>query len=130
MAKVELLPRKVFEFTLENGNVIKGQFGLWSSKRFADKKGLSLIELLDLRNAEKLSLDDICLMLLCAVEYVHRQDKTIKGPFPYNDMDACEWIEELGGLEGADFIKVMGHASTELKEDAPPADTDEEKKSL
>lgn len=121
MAEVNLLPRKVFEITLEDKTVIRGQFGLWASKRFADKKGLSLSQLLELRDAEKLSLDDICLVLLSAVEYISRQEK--KG-FPYTDIDACQWIEELGGLLGEGFEKIMAHANSDL-----PAKAEDEKKS-
>ncbi len=125
MTKVNLLPQKEFEITLNSGEIIRGQYNLYASKLFSDKKKLTLQELFELSSAEKLSLDDVCELLLCAV---HGLAKKEKRPFAYYDVHACDWIEELGGLSGDLFGKVMGHSNSELpKEDNAP---DDEKKSL
>lgn len=112
--KVELLPRKEFEITLENAEVIRGQYSLWSIKRFCDKKNLSLNQLQEAMSADKLTFDDVCEVLLCAVEFKCRQNKEV---FKYTDVDACNWIESLGGLMGEDYIKLMNHAGNEEAEE-------------
>jgi hypothetical protein len=125
MAEVNLFPRKEFEIILDGGEKIRGQFSLYSSKLFADKKNLTLQGLLELRDAEKLTLDDVCQLLLCAV---HALAKKEKRPFDYSDLHACDWIDQLGGLDGELFGKVMGHAVSELP--AAEGGDAEEKKSL
>jgi hypothetical protein len=115
---MNLLPRKEFEFTLEDGTIIKGKFCLWSIKRFCDKLKLSLSQLSERLTEEKATFDDICQILLCAVEYKVRKEGK---PFTYNDIDACEWIEHLGGLEGEDYKALMRHAHAE-DEKKNPAD--------
>jgi len=108
MAKVRLLPRKEFEIILESGEVIKGQFGTWALKRFCDKRGYSLKEA-----GSKLgdpSLDDISEYLLSAVEHSSRKEKK---DFNYTDVDVCSWIDELGGMNNADFVSIFNHSASE-----------------
>lgn len=114
MAELNLLPRKAFEIIL-NGQTIKGQYSLWSLKRFCDKKNLSLSQLSEALDQDKVSFDDLTLLILCAVEYVSRKEKQ---PFTYTDIDCCEWIEELGGLQGEKFLALQGHAASEDKGDS------------
>lgn len=111
MAKVNLLPRKEFEIILDNGEIIKGQFGTWALKRFCDKRKYSLKEA-----GEKLgdpSIDDISEYLLCAVEYSARKEKR---DFDFTDLDVCGWIDELGGMNSADFISIFNHSAAEETE--------------
>ena len=115
--KLNLLPRKEFEITIEDGTVIKGQYSLWSIKRFCDLKGLSLSKLGDAMSLDNLSFDDLCSILLCAVEYKCRKTGE---PFRFTDVDACEWIEWLGGIEGEDYIRLSSHASSDLDEKKNP----------
>jgi hypothetical protein len=113
--KIVLLPRKEFEFTLESGEKIEGKHGTWSTKRLCDKKGWSILEfMVRFSDTEKLTLDDMCQLLLCAVEYKWRKDK--KGSFPYTDIDACEWLEEMGGFGSEDWNKLLNHFASDLEE--------------
>ncbi len=107
---IELLPHKEFVLNLNSGTIIKGQFALWSVKRFCDKKKLALSQLESALKEDTLSFDDLCLLLLCAVEYVCRTEKQ---PFTYTDIDACNWIEEMGGLLSDDFNALMKHSGSE-----------------
>lgn len=108
MAKLNLLPRKEFEIVLDDGKVISGKYGTWAVKRYCDKKGLSLVKL-----AEKISVDqtfdDLCEVILCAVEYSCRVNKK---EFTYTDVDVCEWIDELGGVLGDDYLRLAAHAGS------------------
>ena len=111
--KVTLLPRKEIEFKLSDKTLIKGKYGTWAAKRFCDKKNLSIVDFIErFADTTKLSFDDISTLLLCAVEYVHR--KEAKGPFPYSDVDACEWLEELGGIGSEEFVSLLNHFASEL----------------
>lgn len=112
--KVELLPRKEFEFILDSGEVIKGKYGTWAAKRFCDKKQLSIVDYIErFADSSKLSFDDICLLLLCSVEYIHR--KNVGGAFKYTDIDACEWLEGIGGIGSEQFVSLLNHFASELE---------------
>lgn len=114
--KIDLLPRKEFEFTLESGEKIQGKHGTWSTKRLCDKKGWSILEfMVRFNDTDKLTLDDICQLLLCAVEYKWRKDN--KGPFTYSDINACEWLEEMGGFGSEDWNKLLNHFASDLTEE-------------
>jgi hypothetical protein len=122
MAELNLLPGKEFEITLNNGTVLKGKFSLWSVKRYCDKKKLSLQGLAEQMGQDKLDFEDITLMVLCAIEDISRREK--KG-FAYTDQDACDWIEELGGITGEKYTALMNHAKSDLE----PVEENGEKKS-
>lgn len=105
-AKLNLLPRKVFEIVLEDGAIIKGQFGTWALKRFTDKFGLSLGEA-----EQKLqSISGAIDYILTAVEYIVRKEKQ---PYEYNDMNACDWIDALGGHNSEQFLSLLKHTVDE-----------------
>ena len=118
MATINLLPRKEFEITFDDGIVITGQFGTWALKRYCDKQKLSLSEAgVKLSNP---SISDISEYLLAAVEYSARK----KGePFSYTDVHVCDWIDQLGGLSSEGFSKIFNHSADE-------AAGDEEKKTV
>ena len=81
-----------------------------------DKKGWSILEfMVRFNDTDKLTLDDICQLLLCAVEYKWRKDN--KGPFTYSDINACEWLEEMGGFGSEDWNKLLNHFASDLTEE-------------
>lgn len=113
MVKLDLLPRKVFELTLEDGTVIQGQFGTWALSRFGEKKNLGLSQMLDFfRNDAKLK--DMLDFVLCAIEYKERESKK---PLTFDDMKLCKWLDdytEETGEEGT-LSKLFNHASPDDK---------------
>lgn len=119
--KLDLLPRKVFEITIDE-KVIRGKFGTWALRRFCDIKKLSLTALNERFLKQDTSLSDVLTMVLCAVEYQCRIDKI---PFEYNDLDVSEWVDELGGIYSVAVGNLFNHAGPEEPEEAP----DSEKKS-
>lgn len=110
MATIELLPRKEFKIVIDT-QVIPGKFGTWALKRFCGKKGYSLQQLGEALS-KNLSIDDMVEFILCAVEQSFRELKT-KEAFPYNDVDACMWVDEMGGISGVDVSRLFAHASDE-----------------
>lgn len=106
MATLNLLPRKEFEITLDDGKVIKGKFGTWALRRLTDKRGATLQESGAILNTLPGLLDYI----LYAVEYVSRKNQQ---GFAYSDIDVSEWIDEMGGIEGAEFGNLTRHINGE-----------------
>lgn len=110
MATLDLLPRKKFEITLDSGDVIKGQYGTWALKRFCDKKQCTLSGIASMLADP--SISDVLEFILCAVEQSVREAKL---PMTYNDVDAGMWCDELGGIGGADFVRLFNHSGDEQK---------------
>lgn len=108
-ATINLLPRKVFEITLEDGTKIEGQFGTWALKRFCDKLKVSLTEAQQRLN--NIGLTEVCEYILAAVEQKARQEGK---PFSYNDVHCCAWIDELGGMGSDKFLDLFNHASSDI----------------
>lgn len=107
-ATINLLPRKEFEITLEDGTIIKGQFGTWALKRFCDKQKLTLKQA-----GERLgdpTLSDVVEYVLAAVEYTARKTQA---PFSYSDIHVSDWIDQLGGIQSPDFVKLFSHSADE-----------------
>lgn len=117
---VTLLPRKKFEINLSSG-VIEGQFGTWAFKRFCDRQGIKLSQIGERMEAFTTEHDISVVVdfLLSAVEQPFRE----KGGtgFPHNDANACAWIDEMGGFDGAEFIKLLNHAGDEKKSEMTAA---------
>lgn len=109
MATLNTLPRKEFEITLDDGTIIKGQFGTWALKRFCDKRGYTLQQLQDAFTSN-ISMSDILEFVLCAVEQKARQTGET---FSFTDVHAGMWLDELGGMNGEKFSKLFNHARDE-----------------
>ncbi len=123
MAKIDLMPQKVFMITLESGLQIKGKFGTWQLKRFCQRKGnIPLSKVQEVLANDTVSLDDIVLMILSAVEYFSVKQGV---SCTYTDLDVSEWIDELGGVAGDALKEVFNHSASEL-----PEDTGEKKSQL
>lgn len=116
MSKINLLPRKVFELNLEDGSIIKGQFGTWALKRFTDIKKIPLSGVAEAFT--NLTLDDAILFILCGVEYMDRLENR---PHKFNELILCEWIDYAGGVEV--LATIISHASDE---DAKEKKTEQE----
>lgn len=106
IATLNLLPRKHFEITLSDKTVISGQFSTWALKRFCDKKNILLSE----AQPKLQDLSGFTDYLLCAVEGVSRLSGQ---PFIYTDVQACLWIDELGGANSLLFASLIAWTADE-----------------
>ena len=89
-----------------DGKKVEFFFKTWTLIRFCERNGnLTLSELFNLIGSDGLTLTQITDLLLCAVEYKFVKDKE---QFPYDNFDACDWIDELGGVGGAAFLQLIG----------------------
>ncbi len=108
---LELFPGKEFRITLKSGEVIEGKFSTWAYKRFCMKLGLSDKKLVARLSEDESSWSDNIEMVLCAVEHKFRE----KGlALKFTDFDACNWVEELGGIASDNYVNLVRHASSEL----------------
>lgn len=106
MATINLLPRKEFEITLDDGTVIPGKFGTWALRRLTDRYKVSLTD----ANKVLGTLSGLLDYLLCAVEYSARKNSQ---PFSYTDFHVAEWVDELGGIGSENYINLMKHTEEE-----------------
>lgn len=113
MASINLLPRKEFEITTDEGTVIKGKFGTWSLKRFCDNREITLGQL-QAKKPEEFTLSDVVDLILYAVEQKARETSQ---PFSFTDVHACSWCDELGGIFGAEVTKLFNHQASDVKQE-------------
>lgn len=113
-ASLTLLPRKEFELTLKDGAKVQGQFGVWSLKRFGEKKKLGLTKVMELFG-EDASLGDMIDFVLCAVEY---KDRQANRPVSMTDVSLCQWFDDYTEDTGEAGVLMMlfAHSGSENKE--------------
>lgn len=115
-AKLELLPRKEFTITLEDGKVIKGKFNTWAIARFCNRRGIGFDTLVT-TDFSKFGIDAMLDIVLCAVESKARRDGQ---PFSFTDVDAGDWFDQLGGLGAKDVALLLSHMNSEEEFKAAP----------
>lgn len=99
-----LQQRGFYAISLGNGKKIQLRFCTWTFKRFCELNGnLTLSQLQDALSSG-MTLSGFISLLLCAAEYVCLKDKK---EFEYTEMDAAEWIDEIGGIAGSGFIEML-----------------------
>jgi hypothetical protein len=93
-----------------NGKSIPLYFGTWSLARFCELNGdLSFTQMQDLFSTG-VSFRHIISLVLCGAEH---HAKTNKQPFNYTDVDAADWIDQMGGIVGEgtqEMLLVVGRA--------------------
>jgi hypothetical protein len=100
-----LQQRGYYTIILGNGKKIPLRFCTWTFKRFCETNGnLTLTQLQDaLSNG--MTLSGFVSLMLCAAEYVSIKEKK---EFAFTDMDASDWIDEMGGIAGSGFVAMLG----------------------
>jgi hypothetical protein len=89
-----MIPKGHYTLTFD-GKEINLRFTTWTMSRFAEiSGGLSFSEVVELFAEGKLTIKQIINLLLAGAEYVClRENKK----FSYNELDASDWIDSLGG---------------------------------
>lgn len=99
-----LQQRGYYTIELSSGEKISLRFCTWTFKRFCEINGnLSLKEFQELM-MNGFSLSQFISFVLCASEYEFA--KTDR-PCPYKEIDASDWIDDLGGFASPHFIDMM-----------------------
>lgn len=99
-----LQQRGYYTINLGDGKQIPLRFCTWTFKRFCEINGnMTLAQLQDALSSG-MTLSGFVSLLLCAAEYVCVKDKK---EFTYTDMEASDWIDEMGGIAGTGFLEMM-----------------------
>lgn len=99
-----LQQRGYYTISLGNGTKIPLRFCTWTFKRFCEVNGnMTLTQLQDALSSG-MTLSGFVSLLLCAAEYVSIKEKK---EFLYNEMDASDWIDEMGGIAGSGFMAML-----------------------
>lgn len=108
----------------EDGTEVELLFRTWTFRRFCELNGdISYQDMIQLLTTN-IGIKHMAQLLLCASEYWHIKNNR---PFAYSEIDACEWIDELGGLNAAAFVDVVTIMTTALV-DTGAANTEDKKK--
>ena len=100
-----LQERGYYQIVLSDNTVIPIRFSTWTLKRFCELRGnLTLNQLFDVLGAGGATLGDFVLLVLCAAECLCKEKKE---PFNYTDFEACNWIDEMGGMGGEKFNEMV-----------------------
>jgi hypothetical protein len=101
------------------------RFCTWSLKRFCQLQGIGPAEIGEALSGTS-SLDAICNLLKAAAEYpLYKEGITPK----FTDLDACDWIDDLGGISGKKFQDIMAALTESLSSGIEEAPTKKEKSS-
>lgn len=113
-----------YELKLTSGDKIQLQFCTWSLKRFCKLQGIGPSEIGEALNGNE-ALDAISNLLRAAAEYpIYKQGLTPS----FTDLDACDWIDDLGGISGLKFQEVMAALTESLSSGLEEPNTKKSKK--
>lgn len=107
------MQKGLYTIERQSGANIDIAFTTWVFKTFAQSKNLSVDQLIDYiqgkgKNGQSgglyFSIEDLLSLMLIGAKYscVKRGEN-----FSYTDIDACEWLDELGGINGGKVKEMM-----------------------
>lgn len=95
--------RGQFNLSLSDGKVIPLRFCTWSLKRFCQLQGIGPTEIASALSGDT-ALDAVVNLIRAAAEYAFYKEG--KNP-DFKEIDVCDWIDDMGGIGGEQFQKVM-----------------------
>lgn len=122
-ASLTILPRKEFIITLEDGSEVHGKYGTWAFSHFCEKNNYTLDQA-GKALSENFTIKSAIQLVLCAVEYTARR---AKAQFGFTELDAGDWLDQLGGMNSVDALKLFMLAND--KSAPEESAVEEEKKS-
>ena len=99
-----LQQRGCYTISLGNGKKVHLRFCTWTFKRFCEINGNMTLSQLQDALSSGMTLSGFVSLLLCAAEYVCLKEKK---EFNYDDMDASDWIDDMGGIAGKAFVEML-----------------------
>lgn len=99
-----LQQRGYYTIELGDGKTIPLRFCTWTFKRFCEINGNMTLSQLQDALSSGMTLSGFISLMLCAAEYVSIKEKK---EFIYTDMDASDWVDEMGGVAGSGFVDMI-----------------------
>lgn len=99
-----LQQRGYYTINLGDGTQIHLRFCTWTFKRFCEINGNMTLSQLQDALSSGMTLSGFVSLLLCAAEYMCVKEKK---EFSYTDMEASDWIDEMGGIAGSGFVAML-----------------------
>jgi hypothetical protein len=99
-----LQQRGYYTIKLGDGKQIPLRFCTWTFKRFCEINGNMTLSQLQDALSTGMTLSGFISLLLCAAEYVSIKEKR---EVAYTDMEAADWIDEMGGIAGSGFVAML-----------------------
>lgn len=99
-----LQQRGYYTISLGDGTKIPLRFCTWSFKRYCEINGDMTLKQLEDALGSGMTLSGFVSLLLCAAEYMCIKEKK---EFIYTDLEASDWIDEMGGITGSGFIAML-----------------------
>jgi hypothetical protein len=99
-----LQERGYYTISLGNGKKIPLRFCTWTFKRYCEINGNMTLSQLQDALSSGMTLSGFVSLLLCAAEYVCIKEKK---EFAFTDMDAADWIDEMGGVASNACIEML-----------------------
>jgi peroxiredoxin family protein len=88
---------------LSNGEKIEMRFTTWGFKKFCKDKGISVDELFEYIGNGLMRTEDVIQFMLIGTEYLAFLKKE---EFKYTEFDACNWLDDMGGLTTQKVIDI------------------------
>lgn len=114
------------EYTIElKDGIIPLYFGTWSISRFCEVNGNLSFSQMQETFSKDISYKHIISLILCGAEHYARKNKK---PFDYTDIDAADWIDEMGGLGGEKALALLQVIGQTINPSYQGVEVKEEKK--
>lgn len=88
-----------YTIQLPEGGEVHLLFNTWAIKKYCEKQGIEMEELLT-----RLKVKELPDLMLSAAESYARYNKQ---EFKATDLDACEWMDAMGGFNGPKLAEIV-----------------------
>jgi hypothetical protein len=99
-----LKQRGFYTIELSDGTKVPLRFCTWTFKRFCEINGDMTLTQLQEALSKGMTVSGIISLILCAAEYQAKKDNK---EFAYTDIDASDWIDEIGGIVSQGFLAML-----------------------
>jgi hypothetical protein len=121
-----LKQRGYYAIELSDKTKIPLRFCTWTFTRFCEVNGDLTLEEMQKQIGVGMTLKKFISLILCAAEYVCLKEKK---EFSYTEIDAADWIDEMGGLNSEGFQAMVSVIVGSFSDGQPAQQNGVEKKS-
>lgn len=99
-----LQQRGFYTIELSDGTKVPLRFCTWTLKQFSESNNNMSLSALGAALKEGLGISAMASLILCAAQYMCIKESR---QFNHTEMDACDWIDEMGGVSGQGFLAMV-----------------------